>query len=306
MAALSSLSTASTCRSAPCRVCSTPRGIPYLEARSYRILRCRRCGLWYVDPQPTSEELSTFYSSYDDREQWREREEHFNRGVRKAILRFERGGAVLDVGSGSGNFLACMREKGFSVFGVEPSKTGSEYARAVHGIETFHGMVEDYLASGLTRTFAVVTLLNVLEHLTDPAKALLELRQRMAPNGLLVVVVPDARFHDVLGRIRSRLRISDPYWLNQPTSFLSGFKLPDHLCSFQPQTISLLLERCGFRAEFLQNAPIVFNSGLSRNLGKLLVRSVLQSLYYITFRRLLFGYSTLVIARKTARELGSR
>jgi SAM-dependent methyltransferase len=281
-----------------CHVCSSTAHVSYLEARGYRIARCLRCGLWYLNPQPTWEELREFYASYDDGEQWRKREEHFNRGVRRAIRRIRRSGTVLDIGCGSGNFLRCMKEAGFSVLGIEPSESGSEFAREEHGIEIYHGMIEEYLAVRGGRQFDVISLLNVLEHLPDPARTLEQLRQIVAPGGVLAIVVPDARFHDLFGRLRRRLGLRNPYWLEQPKSVLAGFKLPDHLCSFQPRTIASLLQHGRFRVVALENAPLIFNAGLRRNLAKMLVRGASQALYYATLRRVLVGYSTLVLARK--------
>jgi SAM-dependent methyltransferase len=281
-----------------CHVCSNTEDVSYLEVRGYRIAECGKCGLWYVNPQPTPEELREFYANYDDGEQWRKREEHFNRGVRRAILRFRRSGTVLDIGCGSGNFLQCMKVAGFSVFGIEPSESGSEFAREEHGIEIYKGMIEEYLAVQGGLRFDVISLLNVIEHLPDPAQTLEQLKQILAPGGVLAVVVPDARFHDLLGRLRRRLGVRDPYWLEQRKSVLAGFKLPDHLCSFQPRTIAALLRQGGFRVVALENAPLVFNAELYRNLGKRLVCGVSQALYYCTLRRVLVGYSTLVLARR--------
>jgi SAM-dependent methyltransferase len=285
-----------------CHVCASEEHATYLRARGYCIAQCRSCGFWYVNPQPTPEELNQFYASYDDGEQWRKGEEHFNRAVRKAILRIKRSGVALDIGCGSGNFLRCMREAGFSVFGIEPSESGSEYAREAHGIEIHHGMIEDYLAAHAVQRFDVITMLNVLEHLMDPARTLLQLRQALAPNGVLAIVVPDARFHDLLGRLRRSAGFPDPYWLERPNSFLSGFKLPDHLCSFHPETITSLLRRCGLRVVRIENAPIVFNPSFPRNFAKLAVRWIGQALHYLTFQRFLVGYSTLVLARKLDNE----
>lgn len=279
-----------------CHVCSMADDVVYLEARGYRITQCRSCGLWYVNPQPALEELKQFYATYDDGEQWRKLEEHFNRALRAAILRRKGSGSVLDVGCGSGNFLRCMKEKGFLVFGIEPSGSGSGYARYEHGIDIYHGMMEDYLATRPGQRFDVITLLNVLEHLRDPAGALLQLRQALASDGVLAIVVPDARFHDLVGRLRRRLKFTDPYWIEQPGGILSGFKLPDHLCSFQPATLAALLKRCGFQAVDIRNAPIVLNAQLKRNLGKLLVRWASQVVYYLSFRRVVVGYSTFVLA----------
>lgn len=280
-----------------CPMCSSADGVGYLEARGYRIAQCRSCGFWYVNPQPTPEELSRFYAAYDDGEQWRKLEEHFNKGIRGAILRRKQSGSVLDIGCGSGNFLRCMKEKGFSVFGVEPSGSGSNYARNEHGIAIYHGMMEDYLAAQAAQRFDVITLLNVLEHLSDPAGALLQLRQAMASDGLAAIVVPDARFHDLVGRLRRRFGFADPYWLEQSRGVLSGFKLPDHLCSFQPATLTALLKRCGYQAVDIRNAPIVLNAELKRNVSKLLVRGASQAVYYLSLRRVVVGYSTFVLAQ---------
>jgi SAM-dependent methyltransferase len=281
-----------------CHVCSGTDCATYIEARGYRIVRCNRCSLWYVNPQPTVAELRELYATYDDGDQWRNMEEHFNRGVRDAILRFRRSGAVLDVGCGSGNFLSCMQQVGFSAFGIEPSGSGSEYAREEHGIEIFRGMIEDYLAQNPGRRFEAITLLNVLEHLTSPVATLHQLDQLLAPDGILAVVVPDARFHDTVGRVRRLFGIRDPYWIQRPNAFLSGFKLPDHLCSFQPDTIAALLRRCGYQVVLVRNAPVVYNSTFTRTAAKLLLAWFSQAVHILTFRRVLFGYSTLVVAQK--------
>jgi len=87
-------------------------------------------------------------------------------------------------------------EVGFQVNGIEPSETGCSWARETHGIEVFQGMLEDYLTASNRSTFEVVSLLNVLEHLRDPKEMLMQLRKLIKPNGILAVVVPDARFHD--------------------------------------------------------------------------------------------------------------
>jgi len=245
------------------------------------------------------EELRQFYAAYDDGEQWRNLEEHFNRGIRNAILRMKRSGAVLDVGCGSGNFLRCMKQAGFCAFGIEPSGSGSQYGRESHGIDIFHGMIEDYAKQNFERQFDAITLLNVLEHLTQPAQTVRQLRHVLAPDGVLAVVVPDARFHDLIGRFRRLLRIADPFYIERPNSFLSGFKLPDHLSSFQPNTISSLLQHCGFRVVAIENAPIVFNPSLYRNFAKLLVSGTSRALQHVTFGRILVGYSTLVLAQRT-------
>jgi SAM-dependent methyltransferase len=281
-----------------CRVCSASPCTPYLQARGYDIVRCDSCGLRYVNPQPSLNELEQLYTSFDQGDQWRIGEERFNRHVRKVILRFKKVGAALDVGSGSGNFLHCLREAGFDVFGVEPSLTGSTYARSVHGVETFHGTVEGFVALGSVRDFDVVTLLNVLEHLKDPASILGLLRPRLRCGGILVIVVPDARLHALVGETRQRLGFRDPFWMESEGKPLVGFDPPLHLCSFEPRTISQLVQRCGFEAVYLRNAPVIFNDERWKNLAKRVLHALTEAIYWLTLYRVIVGYSTLLVARK--------
>lgn len=286
-------------RFVPCHLCAGQEHDIYLRARGYRIVRCRRCGLWFVNPQPTAAELQQFYEGYDDGSQWREGEERFNHAICAAILRRHRSGSVLDVGCGSGNFLRCMNQRGFRVLGLEPSATGSAYARSAHGLEIYQGTLEQFLGDHKGQLFDVITLLNVLEHLRDPAGALMQLRKLLGNGGTLAIVVPDARFHDVLGRVRQYFRIADPYWIEQTESRLSGFKLPDHLCSFEPSTLAALLHRCGFEMITLENAPVVLNPDWKRNFFKYLVHGAGQVVYHLTLRHFVIGYSTLALATRT-------
>lgn|SRR5208337_3886879 len=281
-----------------CRVCSASLCTPYLSGRGYIVVRCDVCGLRYVNPQPSLKELEQIYATCDHGDQWRNGEEGFNRGVRQVVLRYKKGGSAMDVGSGSGNFLRCLREAGFRVFGVEPSQTGSSYAQSVHGIETFNGTVEAFVATGANRDFDVVTILNVLEHLKDPASILLQLRQLLRSGGILVIVVPDARLHALLGETRRRFGFKDPFWMETERHPLVGFDPPHHLCSFEPRTISQLVKRCGFEPVYLGSAPVVFNDDRWKNVAKTVVHTFSEAIYWLTFRHLFLGYSTLLVARK--------
>jgi SAM-dependent methyltransferase len=280
-----------------CRICNSWQASPFLDADGYHIVRCVECGLRYLNPQPSNGELARFYSGFERERSWRgETEEKFDRVIRAMIERFQNSGTVLDIGSSKGNFLIAMRRKGFSVYGVEPSDKNSEFARAVHGIPTFNGTVEAFLSCSAAQQFSVITVLNVLEHLRDPREVVLRLRERLVEGGVLAVVVPDARFHAAIGMIRRLAGFPDPFWLNKRV--LVGFDPPQHLCSFEPRTINLLVERCGFRTLMLRNAPVIFNQSILRDIAKISVHALGEFLYRISLGRLVVGYSTFLIARK--------
>ena len=283
-----------------CRVCESPRYRVFLSARGYRIVECSDCGLRYINPQPSDLQLFEFYSHYDAEGTWRgDAEQRFDRKLCAWIQKYQKSGCVLDVGSSRGNFLLAMRHAGFSVFGVEPSPANSEFARSANGIPTCTGSVEDFLAAPPWRDFDVISILNVLEHVRDPRGVLGGLRDLLMEGGLLIVAVPDARLHAFAGRVREALGCSDPYWMNTTNHPFVGFDPPMHICSFEPATAVRMIESARFRPLRVRNAPVMTNEVSWKNKAKGLVHAGSELLYYATAGRVVWGYSTVVLARKT-------
>jgi SAM-dependent methyltransferase len=264
-------------------------------------VQCLDCGLRYVNPQPSDRELHNFYADFDHESTWRgDGEEAFDRAICNFVCCFRRHGSVLDIGSSRGNSLIAMRRSGFSVYGIEPSPQNSEFARAVHGISTYTGSVEQFLSAPTRREFDIITVLNVLEHLRDPKRVLLGLRELLVDGGLIVIVVPDARLHALIGQTRRKLGFSDPFWMNPESHPLVGIDPPQHLCSFEPRTIELLVRCCGFQTLALRNAPVMVNQATWKNVAKKVLHACSEVLYFASFRRLVLGYSTLIAAQKVS------
>ncbi len=101
--------------------------------------------------------------------------------------RLPRPARLLELGCGSGNVLAALAEFGETV-GMEVHPELGAAARA-QGLDVRPGALPDDLV--VPEGWAdVVLLLDVLEHLDDPAAALATARRALAPGGLLVVTVP--------------------------------------------------------------------------------------------------------------------
>jgi SAM-dependent methyltransferase len=137
------------------------------------------------------------------------------------------GRTVLDVGCGNGKFLRAMRADGWEVSGIEPSPAGAERARHDHGLEILCRNVLDVDMAG--RRFDVITLWHVLEHVPEPAAYLRHVAQWLAPDGRLVVAVPN--FAGV------EARLTGPRW-----AFLD---IPRHLFQFTPRSLALTAEQAG-------------------------------------------------------------
>ena len=143
---------------------------------------------------------------------------------------------VLDVGCGTGDLLRTLASAGWEAIGTEPASEIAEMGRA-SGLHIEVATAADYLAawqrSGAAK-FGGIVLLNVLEHVLDPASLLLSLAPALAPGGRLVVRVPND-FNPLQTAARSMLG-GDPWWI----------AAPDHVNYFDHASIGALVERAGF------------------------------------------------------------
>jgi len=95
---------------------------------------------------------------------------------------------IADVGAGSGHFVAAMMERGFDTcFGIEVSRTQVALASEMLG----PGAVRETALSDLYEVIETVdaevcTMIGVLEHLTDPRRALEAIRDNQAIRYLFV------------------------------------------------------------------------------------------------------------------------
>jgi SAM-dependent methyltransferase len=160
---------------------------------------CEHCGLFRNDPLPTSEELRRFHE-IDYRESYKgvraPKARNVLRSARLAKHRFEQighrlppGARVLDVGSGSGEWLAVLQRAGHQVCGVEPDPFYGEFARREYGVQVETAGILDLRRP--EKSLDVITLFHVLEHLPDPLAALQRFRGWLRPGGLLIIEVPN-------------------------------------------------------------------------------------------------------------------
>lgn len=204
------------------------------------LVRCNNCGLVYQNPRPTPAEMDAHYpdsyESYnldgDGRRSWL-LERALRHGLDKrarAVMRYRRGGTLLDVGCATGIFLNGMRRfAGWTLYGVEPSAHAAALARRLPDVTIHEGTLDD--AAYPAATFDAVTLWDVFEHLHDPAATLDEIRRILKPDGVLALRVPNLSSWDaqLFGRA----------W--------AGLDAPRHLYLFDRVTLPRMLESHGFR-----------------------------------------------------------
>jgi len=152
---------------------------------------CRDCGFVFANPAPAKATIAEFYASLAD-EEYSQEDEGRGRNFSTVLKRLRPyappGSRLLDVGAASGIFLNLARKAGFQVTGIEPSAALVADAEKLFGLKLFCGTVEQFIAN---EKFAVITVLDVLEHVTDPGDFLTVLSRVLAPGGMLVIVTPD-------------------------------------------------------------------------------------------------------------------
>lgn len=232
-----------------CPICETDDGVPWgLEYQGHRIVRCRSCGLRYLNPRRSREENRRVYGGrYFERHRARERDPEGSDLVRERdaasielILRYrpprERP-SLLDLGAGTGSFLRLARDSGRfgRLVGADISSANEDaFARAEI---PFHvGPVEELDLP----PFDVVAAHHVLEHVLDPNRFLVAVRRLLVETGITHLLVPNE------GSFTSR---SKSFWSRlglkpHPFRHLSP---GHHLTFFERGTLIRLLEKHGFQ-----------------------------------------------------------
>ena len=230
-----------------CNLCSSNQTVLYYKGRDrqlggterFQLVRCQQCGLIYLNPRPSRDEISRYYP--DDYEPFIRFRHHrsgllarwsYTRYLDKrcrAVMRWKSSGRLLDVGCATGEFLARMKEYGWQVQGVELSPTASETARRKYDLDVFTGDLAQ--ARFPDRHFDVVTLWDVLEHLHDPLAELAEINRILKDDGLLVIELPNTKSFDAA--------LFGSYWI--------GLDMPRHLYVFPPSSLETMLKQGGFQ-----------------------------------------------------------
>ena len=220
----------------PCPCCGASHTAFERTVAAYRLERCSACGLVFVNPRPTTQDLTDLYVAKTPESQ----ADFYARTVSPAqIAEYQRiladlaellpgRGRMLDLGCAAGYFMQQSTRAGFEAHGIDLAPWVEQIAneRGVRNIRS--GRLCD--AGFADASFDIVHSSQVFEHLPHPVSELREIHRILRPGGLLYVNVPNYQcLSIVLGR--------DDFELNTP---------PEHVAYFTPRTIARLLSTSGF------------------------------------------------------------
>lgn len=97
---------------------------------------------------------------------------------------------VLDIGASTGAVMTAARIEGLDGYGIEPNSAIEKQLRQAHGDYFCRGFFPQDIP-GHWPHFALITLLDVLEHIADPLPFLAAIRETLSNNAILLIQVPN-------------------------------------------------------------------------------------------------------------------
>ncbi len=196
-----------------------------------QIVQCAHCGLVFANPRWTTSELEAAYEAVEDKTYVEERQ---GREItfRKHLDALEKvtgpgnGRSLLDVGAYIGVFVEVATAAGWEAYGIEPSSWAVEQAKQ-QGLPVYQGTQDTPVFDG--RKFEVITMWDVIEHVSDPAAELRKSFQLLKPGGWLVVHTMN------IDSLTARLMGRRWPWL-----------MDMHLTYFSQKTMAAMLNAAGF------------------------------------------------------------
>ena len=236
--------------SVTCDICDTSNSITLFEAHDYRyghqemfsFVECLSCGLTYLNPRPVMDSIiglyETDYSLENEQINVPKLETNRWKNLVKKMGRKTIGsytdeileladGKVLDIGCGSGYLLLSLKEKGCEVFGLEANQNAVDVC-ADSGLNVFKGTLEE--ARYQDRSFDVVILSQVIEHLQSPRKTLKEIYRILKPGGKILVYCPNVKSY--------LTKVFGKYW--------HGWHIPFHFYGLDGEAIRNMATKSHF------------------------------------------------------------
>src|SRR5256885_3188649 len=135
---------------------------------------------------------------------------------------------LLDVGCGSGTLLGLLKQRGFRTMGVDFSAEAAQVAESENGVRVVVGSLAR--AQFPDRSFDMVTLFHVMEHVSNPREVLSEVSRILKPGGIVIIQVPNI----------------DSWQFKAFGAKWYGLDIPRHVIDYSQAAMRRLLKDCGF------------------------------------------------------------
>jgi 2-polyprenyl-3-methyl-5-hydroxy-6-metoxy-1,4-benzoquinol methylase len=223
-----------------CVACGSDRHEQCFEKQGFAFALCKDCETVFTNPRPSMELLRSFYTSSEYVKHLNENVFPVTENIRRQKIFVPRAKRVIelcrryksatknlmDVGAGFGTF--CEEVASLNIFdeiiAVEPSPDLAKTC-ARRGIKVVQSPIEEVESESVS----VITNFELVEHLYCPREFIMSCSQILQRNGLLILTTPNIKGFDLLT-------------LGPMSDNIGG----DHLNYFHPESLTCLLQDCGF------------------------------------------------------------
>lgn len=137
-------------------------------------------------------------------------------------------GAVLDIGCGDKLLLPGLDRRGFDVWGVDFNRRVIEKDKKLFGLKNLYPLsIYDFALLPNLPKFDLITFFEVLEHIENPKKFILTIKNRLNNKGFIALSVPDVKMFD-------------------PWDYLANI-VPYHTAYWTPETLKIFLIKNNFK-----------------------------------------------------------
>ena len=220
-------------RSGPphCPLCGSVDGTEIGKKQEFYLLFCEGCGIRYVDPMPTAEELTAFYTRYVTTAHYIPKTARKITRARRRLCRYRHlapGNRLLDLGCSIGTAVEAAFQLGFDAHGIDIDPESIRLAQEMFPRGRYHAGPLCELPSDWGN-FDFVYCAEVIEHLPDPDAYIAAASARMNPGALLYITTPDASHWRVPEKFENWEQVVPPH----------------HLVFFDRQSLTALLAAHG-------------------------------------------------------------
>ncbi len=214
----------------------------------FTIVSCETTNFLFTNPRPKEKDIFKYYD-FEDYISHTNKESDFisklyqtvrSRSIKikyRLISNLINSKKILDIGSGTGEFLSYMKSKGFETYGVEIAKKARELSIKNHKL-----FVKDSILSLGENNFDVITMWHVLEHVYDLDGYMKKIKDLLNDKGILIVAVPNHKCFDQ--------KFYGKHW--------AGWDAPLHLWHFDKESMRKLSNKYGFEISSIH--PLYFDS----------------------------------------------
>lgn len=227
----------------------------------YNFNKCDVCDYYFIFPTPDKTKISKYYNDHPiltDRDNLERNVQNYldkknnlskskiykiksilnNEIIKSKKNKIHRDRLdFLDIGCNSGILMHFLKENfNANVTGIELNKNAIEIGKKYLKLNNFYNYTEEL--ENKNKKFDVITLIDVIEHVSDPIKMLNDIKKLLKDDGIILLRLPC-----IDGWLFNRNK--PEYW--------KWVYAPYHLSLFSRQSIKKLAEKCDLKQEILND-----------------------------------------------------